>query len=205
MAKIPIQPVVDMVKKVTPIVKQNAPKVMKIIKENPQLLNDATKAISNFVGKPNKYKETAQEYISNKKEKSNNKFSYRKIRYNEYYSTILPKLQESNFIQLKSYINEVNSFIRQFEDEKNNNYITDKLNNKRIADWQKILNDLENAIHNKSYEELLRLYHTKDTTSGFFEEKTIMDFRNITNKEDLLNFIKRYTKITEKELEQDFY
>lgn len=179
--------IVDMAKKVGPVVKKYAPLAATIIQANPAI------------------KEKINETVSKINVKKSSNTHLRKIKYNEYGAVILPKLQEMNYIQLKGYIEEVKSFIRQIENEEITKINNAKLKNKRIANWKKVLMQIEDKNDSKSYVELYRLYNQSDIKSDFFEEKIVVDFKNITNKEDLVIFIQRFTKKTEQEINQEFY
>lgn len=190
MPKFSIKPAIELAKKAKPIVKEYGPKVIPVVAP---FVKDV----------PSKTIDTLKSYKENKK--LNGKVPFRKIRFQQYHSDVLPNLQNFNLLQLKSYINEVKSFITQLEAERNRNIINEKIIIKRITNWQKVLIQLEDVLSNRSYEEFLKMYQAKDYNSLFFEEKIVTDFKNLIEKEDMYRFIKRFSNKSEDEIAQDFY
>lgn len=117
----------------------------------------------------------------------------------------MPNLNSYSYIELKSHINEIRSLIEQIEREESEKKLKAKLAEKKLNDWRNILTIIEEKLSNRCYEEFLRIHYSNNKDSKFFEEKIIISFREIQNKEELTEFIKRFTKKEVSEILVDFY
>lgn len=199
MAKIPLNQVVGGIKKTAQIIKENEETFKKaaiIIPLIPHVKDAANSAI-------NVIKNQNEKRIEKKKNKG--KIPFREIKYLEYNSRILPNLDSYSYIELKSYINEIRSLIEQIEREESEKKLKAKLGEKKLNEWGTILTTIENKLTNRSYEEFLRIHYSNNNDSKFFEEKIIISFKEIQNKEELIEFIQRFTKKDVSEISIDFY
>lgn len=112
MAKIPLNPVVDGIKKTAKFIKENEKVIEKaaiVILPLIPHVKDATNSAINEIKNQN------EKRIEKKKNKG--KIPFREIKYSEYNSQILPNLNSYSYIELKSLINEIRSLIEQIERE----------------------------------------------------------------------------------------
>ncbi|MER2113018.1 MAG: hypothetical protein ABS960_10040 [Solibacillus isronensis] len=199
MAKIPLNQVVGGIKKTAQIIKENEETLKKaaiIIPLIPHVKDAANSAI-------NVIKNQNEKRIEKKKNKG--KIPFREIKYLEYNSRILPNLDSYSYIELKSYINEIRSLIEQIEREESEKKLKAKLAEKKLDDWRNILSIIEDKVSNRCYEEFLKIHYSNNNDSKFFEEKIIISFREIQNKEEMTEFIKRFTKNDVSEILMDIY
>ncbi len=69
----------------------------------------------------------------------------------------MPKLDSYSYIQLNSYTQEIENFIKQIHQEEANQLVINKpLHSKRSKSWRQIQIQIEDKIKTKNYEELLK-------------------------------------------------
>ena len=194
MSKIPTKPIIE-------AVKACAPKVGDFIKKNPKIAIDGLDRIV----------KTGKELLDTKenrfeKKQRNGKVPYREIQHRKYQNEILPKLDLYSYIKLISYKNEVESFIKQInQEEAEQLFIRKPLHSKHSKSWNQILIQIEDKIKNRNYEELLKAYYSPTYEGNYFDAKVINDMRNIENKNELYKYIHRYTEKNMKDIEKYFF
>lgn len=194
MSKIPAKPIIE-------AVKTAAPQVKDFVKKNP---GKAIAALGSAVKIAQEWGDKKEERIGKKQRKG--KVHYRKMRYLNYYSEIMPKLDSYSYIQLNSYKQEIENFIKQINQEEANQLgINKPLHSKRSKSWRQIQIQIEDKIKTKNYEELLKAYNSPSYESNYFDAKVINDMRNIENKNELYKYIHRYTEREMKDIERDFF
>lgn len=172
-------------------------------KIGPTILKEAPTVISTFSKVKQQINQRSEK--SEGKKRSIGKIHYRKIRYSEFYSAIIPNLDNYSYIELRSFIEEIKNYIVQLENEKNKHSLNQTIISRRIKKWDDLLVQLKDKLATKCYLEFLKIHNTFEYRSTFFEEKIVSDFKNISAKEEQYNFIKRYTNKTENEFNDDFY
>ncbi|WP_283152638.1 hypothetical protein [Guptibacillus hwajinpoensis] len=193
MVKIPIKPIVDVAKRATPIVKE-------YVKKNPT----TTISIIGGAGKAGK------DFFDNKesrfeKKQTKGKVHYRKIQYLKYHNDILPNLDSYSYIQLNSFKQEVQTYMKQINHEEEKQLAINKpLHTKRITSWYQIKVQIEDKIKTKNYEELLKAYNTSSYESNYFDAKVIDELRSIENNEDVYKYVYLYTEMNMTDIERDF-
>jgi hypothetical protein len=193
MVKIPIKPIVNAAKSASPIVKD-------YVKKNPR----TTISILGGAGKISK------DFLDNKesrfeKKQNKGKVHYRKIQHLKYHNEILPNLDSYSYIQLNSFKQEVETYIKQINQEEENQLAINKpLHTKRIKSWDQIRIQIEDKIKTKNYEELLKAYNTTSYESNYFDAKVINGIRNIENKKEVYKYVSRYTEKDMTDIERDF-
>lgn len=188
-------------KSITKVAKTAAPKVGDYIKKNPKIAIDGLDRIV----------KTGKELLDTKenrfeKKQRNGKVPYREIQHRKYQNEILPKLDSYSYIKLISYKNEVESFIKQInQEEAEQLFFRKPLHSKHSKSWKQILIQIEDKIKNRNYEELLKAYYSPTYESNYFDAKVITDMRNIENKNELYKYIHRYTEKNMKDIEKYFF
>jgi hypothetical protein len=194
MPKIPIQPIIK-------VAKTAAPKVIDFVKKDPK----TAAGLGGTVIKVGKELLDTKENRFEKKQR-NGKVHYRKTQHSKYYIEILPKLDSYSYIQLNSYKQEIENFIKQIHQEEANQLVINKpLHSKRSKSWRQIQIQIEDKMKTKNYEELLKAYNSPSYESNYFDAKVINDMRNIENKNELYKYIHRYTERDMKDIERDFF
>lgn len=191
--KIPIKPILKTVKNVSPIVADYA-------KKNPK----ATIAVMTGAGKAGKelFRGKASRF---EQKQSKGKVHYRKLQYLKYHNEILPNLDSYSYIQLNSFKQEVETYIKQIKKEEESQLGVNKpIHGRRIKSWQQIKIQIEDKIETKNYSELLEAYNNNSYSSKYFEDKVIADMRELENPIEVCQYIYRYTKKDMKDIERDF-
>ena len=140
------------------------------------------------------------------KERSEKKQNHLQRQHSKYQNEILPKLDSYSYIQLTSYKREVESYIKQIDQEAEQLVVRKHLHSKRSKSksWKQILIYIEDKIKNRNYEEFLTAYNSPSYESNYFDAKVINDMRNIENKNELYKYIQRYTEGNMKDIEREF-
>lgn len=194
MPKVPIQPIIK-------VAKTAASKGIDFVKKNP-------KTAAGLGGTAIK---VGKEWLDTKenrfeKKQRNGKVHYRKTQYLKYCNEILPKLDSYSYIQLSSYKQEAENFIKQIHQEEVNQLVINKpIHSKRSKSWRQILIQIEDKMKTKNYEEFFKAYNSPSYESNYFDAKIINDMRNIENKNELYKYIHRYTERDMKDIERDFF
>ncbi|MYL64380.1 hypothetical protein GLW07_13570 [Bacillus hwajinpoensis] len=193
MVKIPIKPIMNVAKNATPIVTE-------YVKKHPgktlSIISVAGKASKEFLDK----KEARFEKKQNK-----GKIHYRKIQHLKYHNEILPKLDTYSYIQLNSFKQEVETYIKQINQEEENQLAINKpLHTKRIKSWDQIRIQIEDKIKTKNYEELLKAFNSPSYESIYFDAKVINGIRSIDDTKEVHNYVYLYTEKDIKNIEIDF-
>lgn len=127
------------------------------------------------------------------------------MEYIKFLNEVLPNLDSYSYTNLVSYKFEVENYIKQINQEEDDQLIANKtLNSRRRRSWRKILIQIEDKIKSKNYVEFLKIYNSSSYTSNYFDDKIINNIRNIDNKDELYKYIFRYTERDLKEIEKDF-
>lgn len=196
MAKIPVNLIIDSAKK-------HGPKTIKYLKENQDnILKFAPLAVAGAA----KFKKI----YDDKKISLAEKEHYRKARYSEYKNSILGKLSELNKQQLVNYIDEVESFIEQIENEEKEEVVLKKpLHFKRRDDWKKILIQLEDKMNVVDYQEYLKLFNNPNYIGSYFEDydRKLNTYKKLIeedNIERIREFISKNTEKPRQVIERDF-
>lgn len=194
MSKIPAKPIIE-------FTKTAAPKFIDFVKKNPK------EVIAGLGGAA----KLGQEWVNGKevrvqKKQKSGKVHYRKTQHLKYYNEILPKLDSYSYIQLNSYTQEIDNFIKQIHQEEANELVINKpLHSRRSKSWRQIQIQIEDKIKTKNYEELFKAYNSPSYESNYFGAKVINHMRNIENKNELYKYIHRYTERDMKDIERDFF
>lgn len=131
--------------------------------------------------------------------------SFRKLQYDRYNTEVLPSLDLSSYIELNSYKQEAQNFIKQIEQEqKNDLFINKPIHSKRSKSWNQVLIHIEDKIKIRNYEELFKAYHSSTYECNYFEVNVINKMKNIENKNELYKYIQQYTDRDLEEIEKDF-
>lgn len=191
--KIPIKPIVNGVKTASPV-------VLEFMKKNPtqtiSAIGGATKAGKDLLG--------SKESRFEKKQKKG-KIHYRKLQFLKYQNEILPNLDSYSYIQLNSYKQEVEAYIKQIQQEEESQLGVNKpLHTKRTKSWQQIRIQIEDKIKTKNYQVLLKAYNDASYASDYFDDKVINGLRNLSNQNEIDQYVYRYTKKDIKDIERDF-
>lgn len=189
------------------IFKAAAPKVAKVAKAVvPKVVKAAKDEAGDFIKKNPKVVIDGWERIAKaRKERIEKKQNHLQRQLAKYQNEILPNLDSYSYIQLTSYKREVESYIKQINQEAEQLVIGKHLHLKRPKSWEQILIHIEDKIKNRNYEELFKAYNSPSYESNYFDAKVINDMRNIENKNDLYKYIHRYTEGNMKDIERDFF
>jgi len=193
MAKIPVQPILK-------AAKTAIPRVIEIAKQNPKetlaILGGTGKVVKGLIkDKDKKFQD----------KKSKGKVPYRKIQYRKYHNEVLPNLDSFTYIQLNTYKQEVENYIKQISQEEVNELAINKpIHSKRTKSWKQVLIQIEDKIKNRNYEELLKAYNSSTYANIYFDDKVINNMRNIENKKELFKYIHQYSERNLNDIERDF-
>lgn len=196
MAKLPIKPVVK-------VVKEALPKVKDYVQKNP---DGALKVVTGAAGAAGafgkKILDSKQARFEQKKLKG--KVHPRKLKYREFHNNILPNLDSFSYAQLNKYKHEVENYLKQINREENRELVLKQpIHSKRLKGWNIILEQLEDFIFAKNYEELLKAANNLEYVSPYFEPKIIEKLRESKN-ESLISMVHGYTKKEKRDIERDF-
>ncbi|MGE6370840.1 hypothetical protein ACQKDB_17155 [Planococcus kocurii] len=196
MAKIPAKLIVD-------VAKNHGPKAIKLLNDNKAVILGAAPFIGTGVAK-------IKNLQADRKKASAAREHYRKTRYSEYKNVILVKLSDLNKLQLVNYIDEVESFIAQIENEENEEFVLKKpLHSKRRDDWKKVLIQLEDKMSAMDYQEYRNLFNNPTYISSYFEgyDRKLSFYKKLIsedNIEDIHEFISANTKKSLEVIKRDF-
>lgn len=127
------------------------------------------------------------------------------MQFRKYQSEILPNLDSYSYIQLLSCKHEIENFINQIKQEEAAQIAINKpLHSKRIKSWEQIKIQIEDKMKTKNYEELVKAYHSPSYVSNYFETKVIEHIRKIEDKNELYQWVYRFTERDMKDIERDF-
>lgn len=160
-----------------PIAKDNAPKVMNFVKDNPEVIEK----VQNLNSAPKN-------------------LHHRKNRFIKYTQEILPNLATYNYLDLKEMIGEVKMFLRQIKKEDMNSV----LKTKRTKKWNNILVQLEDYKDNHAYMEFLKLHRSTSPISTFFEDEIVKEFKKLQTSDARVKYIKQYIKVIDFDVHIDF-
>lgn len=196
MAKIPIEPVVK-------VAKEALPKLKDYVQKNPK---EALKVFTGAVGAVGvfgkKFSDSKQARFEQKKLKG--KVHPRKLKYREFHNNILPNLDSFSYAQLNKYKHEVENYLKQINREENRELVLKQpIHSQRLKGWNIILEQLEDFIFAKNYEELLKAANDLEYVSPYFEPKIIEKLRESKN-ESLIRMVQSYTKRENRDIERDF-
>lgn len=198
MAKIPIKPVIK-------FTTEQGPKAGKFVKEN---WKDIGKVIASLTAAGS----TINQITKNREEEKtkSGKFHYRKMRYFEYQSEVLPNLNNKSRKELLQFKIEIEQFIQQIETEEKKGFAIKKtVHSKRINNWNNILIQIEDRMSAKDYQELLLIYNDPNYQSKYYEgfEKFISNTKKVINQgdmEELYTYIQAKTNKDRTTIEKDF-
>lgn len=196
MAKLPIEPVIK-------VAKEALPKVKDYVQKNPDVvLKIATGAmgVAGTFGK--RISDSKQERFEQKR--TEGKVHPRILKYREFHNNILPKLDSFSYAQLNKYEDDVKKYLKQINREKSRElFLKQPIHSKRLKGWEIILEQLEDFILAKNYEELLKAANNLEYVSSYFEPKIIEKLRESKN-ESLISMVHGYTKREKRDIERDF-
>jgi len=131
--------------------------------------------------------------------------SYRRLQYDRFNKEVLTNLDSFTYIELNSYKQEVQNFLKQIGQEEKNELIINKpIHLKRSKSWNQVLIHIEDKIKIRNYEELCKAYNSSTYESTYFEVNVINKMKNIENKNELYKYIQQYTDRDMEEIEKDF-
>ena len=192
MGKIPVNKLLNSTKNVGTFIKENK-EVIQTIGNSIPILKDISEKTIQSLKSTNPSKKTKLE-----------KTPYRKQRYTEYLTNIMPKAHSYTYIELIMKKSEVRSFIEQISHEQQ----SIKIKNPKFSIWKKnwetIFIQLEDIITNQSYHAFLEIYHSNEIKNTFFEAKIVNHFKAITENAKLIAYIQKYSKRSKEEIIQDF-
>ncbi|WP_053362563.1 hypothetical protein [Bacillus sp. FJAT-27251] len=198
MAKLPIRPIFEGVKKY-------GPRAGKLVKEN-------WKEVAGAIGTIGAGVKAIQEMKGDKKEtkEKQGKLHYRKERYNNYKSKILRELDSKNRNELFQHILEIEYFIQQIQNEEKNEFgIKKPIHDRRIDNWNNILIQIKDKMHTRDYHEFIKIYNNTAYQSEYFVgfeglvEKFIK-LKNSQNNDALIHFISTRTNRSHNQIKRDF-
>lgn len=192
MAKIPVKLVVD-------TAKLHGPKVIKVAKENKEIILAAIPPITVVAKK-------IKEMRVNKKE-VDSKDHLRKKRFAEYKQTEFATQKKAQLVKSK---HEIENFISQINNEEEKELAFKKpLHSKRINNWNSLLTQIDDQMAVLDYHEYFKIYNNPKYESSYFEgfERHIEKFKRLIEEEsteELVNFIHAQTKRDIKTIEKGF-
>ncbi|RIW31361.1 hypothetical protein D3H55_15425 [Bacillus salacetis] len=198
MAKIPIKPIIK-------LAKTHGPRAAKFVKEHgPKIAKGVTAAGS--AGK------MANDFLKNRKEAKLDpaKVHFRKTRFHQYKTVILPDLPKLNRHELFEAKVEVEQFIGQIkEEEQKEAGVKKPLHSKRLNNWKEVIVQIEARLAAKDYQEYLRIYNNQSYQSEYFKgyEGHLEKFRDILKNQDneeLYEFLVTQTKRSKEDIKVDF-
>jgi hypothetical protein len=135
---------------------------------------------------------------------------FRKTRFHQYKTVIMPNLPKLNRHDLFEAKLEVEQFIGQInEEEKKEAGVKKPLHSKRLSNWKEVLIQIEAKLAAKDYKEYLLIYNNPSYHSEYFTgyEGQLEKFRNILRKQDneeLYEFLFTHTKRSKEDIKVDF-
>jgi hypothetical protein len=198
MAKIPIKPIIK-------IAKTHGPKAAKFVKENWKELSQGA-AAAGSAGK------MANDFRKKRKESKHDpaRVHFRKSRFHQYKTVILPDLPKMNRRELFEAKLEVEQFIGQIkEEEKKEAGVKKPLHSKRLNNWKDVLIQIEARLAAKDYQEYIRIYNNPSYHSEYFKgyERQLEKFKNLLENEDneeLYEYLITHTKRSKEDIKTDF-
>lgn len=175
-------------------------KVGKLIKEN-------QKEILAGVGVAKTGIKLLKENKGNKKENQiiKKKLSYREQMYKKYVNEILPKLDSQNRLELFQYIDDIEQYVQQLNDEeKRGNKLKKPLYEKKIKKWDSLLIQIRNKMSTKDYLEFIKIYNDSHYQSDYFKgfEGHVEKFKKYIGTEENDVFLKYLEKTTGRDIEK---
>ena len=192
MGKIPVNKLLNSTKNVGTFIKENK-EVIQTIGNSIPILKDISEKTIQSLKSSNPHKRTKLK-----------KTSYRKQRYTEYLTNIMPQAHSYTYIELIMKKSEVRSFIEQISHEQQSIKIKNPKFSIWIKNWETIFIQLEDIIANQSYHAFLEIYHSNENKNNFFEAKIVNHFKAITENGKLIAYIQKYSKRSKEEIIQDF-
>ena len=196
MAKIPINLIVDGAKK-------HGPKAIELIKDNKELIAIVTPLVGAAAAKLKSLSDDRKTALAAKEH-------FRKRRYNEYKKDILVNLPNYDRLQLVNYINEIESFIAQIENEAKDEIALKKpLHFKRRDDWKKVLLQIEDKMKIMDYQEYLNLFNSPIYISDYFKgyDRKLNAYKNLIDEDSIKKiheFVFEQTEKSKEAIEKDF-
>jgi hypothetical protein len=190
-------------------IKNKGPKALKFIKDNRK---DIAKGITliGAVGKTvNEFRSGFKKY-SQEKKKSPSEIHFRKARYIEYKSNILPNMNGKSRHELFSYKLEVEGYIEQIEKEENTEFgVMKPLHTKRTRNWESILLQIQDKIRMLDYQEYLKVFNNTNYNSNYFEgfASNVESFKQklkCENVDELYEYIEQQTQKRKDYIKKDF-
>jgi hypothetical protein len=185
MARIPVGPVIEGVKKAG-----------KFVNENKKEIGSIISIVGSVGGAAIKWKKESQ---------TEGKLHPRHNSYLSYKSKILTELDSQNRNELFRYIDEIEQFIQQIRNEKNKEFGVKKpIHRKGINNWNDILTQIKDKMSTKDYLEFIMIYNNPNYQSGYFRgfEGYVEKFKKLNNVEDYDNLLKFIAEMTNRNIER---